>query len=181
MECIEALLGVGEMTIWLTTDTHFNHRKLEEWGRPSRFEDIISRGFRQVKAEDLLLHLGDVCIGLDEEMHRKYITPLKCRKWLVKGNHDRKSNSWYLGHGWDCVCQTLRDRYSGKDILFSHIPVADDGYDLNIHGHFHSSDHRRHDPKMLAIKNDKQKLIALEQTGYMPVTLESILKEEVGR
>ena len=100
------------MNIWLTTDTHFNHDKMLEYcDRPMGFEYIIYNNLAEsVKEGDLLFHLGDVSFGKDEEMHQRFIQPLPCNKVLVKGNHDKKSNSWYLDNGWDFVCDLFIDR-----------------------------------------------------------------------
>jgi len=41
------------MKIYITTDTHFGHKKLIEWGRPEDFEDKIVNGFKQIELERL--------------------------------------------------------------------------------------------------------------------------------
>lgn len=166
------------MSIYLITDTHFNHKEaMCNWcGRPDNYEDLIFKSFLQLKENDILIHLGDICIGGDEYWHEK-LSGIKCKKWLIKGNHDRKSNTWYLNHGWDFVCDQFRDKYFGKLIMFSHKPVVWDGeYDINIHGHFHNSDHRRNEPELMAIKNGYQKLLAVEYTEYKIVSLEKFIK-----
>ena len=166
------------MKIYLITDTHFNHKKLIEYGRPEDFDDLLYKGLKELPLDCLLIHLGDICIGNDEAVHRhiNQATGSLIKKILVRGNHDKKSNNWYLEHGWDFVCEQFSDTYFGKKILFSHIPVAWDGYyDLNIHGHFHDSDHRRHEKELMAIKNGYQKLLALEYTDYKPILLEKFI------
>lgn len=166
------------MNYWLTTDTHFNHKKLIEYGRPEDFEQKITNGLKLIKQGDILIHLGDVCIGMDYYMN-KIITELPCKKWLIKGNHDNKSINWYLEHGWDFVGRTMTQKLFGKVILFSHEPKAWDGYyELNIHGHLHDCDHRRETPEVMAVLNGYQKLLALEYTNYLPVMLEKFIREE---
>ena len=165
------------MKIYLTTDTHFGHKKLIEYGRPDNFEELIFKNLKNLPEGCILIHLGDVGLGRDGEMHSKYIEPIKCKKILVRGNHDHKSDNWYLEHGWDFVCRRFESKYFGKNIMFSHIPVKDNNfYDINIHGHFHDSDHHIHEAFILAVKNNKQKLLALEHTNYKPVLLEEFLK-----
>ena len=132
------------MKIWLTTDTHFGHDKLVEFGRPVDFEVRISRGLQQIPAGDMLIHLGDVNMGEDAVWHAHLMSKLKGLKTiLVKGNHDNKSDKWYYEHGWDFVCQNYTNFYKKKRILFSHRPQPDGKYDINIHGHFHDAEHRR--------------------------------------
>jgi calcineurin-like phosphoesterase family protein len=152
---------------------------VEYCGRPDNHTELIGNnllnfGFTK---QHMLIHLGDVCIGHDDEAHEKYIKPLPCKKILVTGNHDKKSNTWYLNHGWDFVCHEFRDKYYGKKIVFSHKPVVWDGeYDLNAHGHFHNTDHRSQEPELYAIRNRYQKLFAIEYTNYKPVALEDFIK-----
>lgn len=128
-----------------------------------------------VNPGDILIHLGDICIGQDESWH-KWLKDLGCKLWLTRGNHDSKSNSWYLEHGWDMVCEYFSFEMFGKKILFSHYPMAWDGYyDINLHGHFHDTDHRRLEPHFMQIANGYQKLIALEKTGYQPILLKNLV------
>lgn len=173
------------MKIWLTTDTHFGHKKLIEFtGRPEGFETKILNNLvngpgqsgTNFKNGDLLIHLGDFCIGKDADWHQLFMESLPTvRKVLVRGNHDKKSDQWYYEHGWDFVCQNFTLYFQGKRILFSHRPQPDGKFDINIHGHFHNSDHHLHEPELVAIRNSKQKLLAIENTNLMPVTLESFI------
>lgn len=164
------------MKVYLITDTHFNHDKLIEYcSRPAGFSDLIWEGLEDLPRGCTLIHLGDICIGKDEEVHKRLMS-YDCKKILVKGNHDKKSNHWYLAHGWDFVCEQFSDTYFGKRILFSHKPIVWDGeYEVNIHGHFHNTDHRRLEPEFLAERNGYQKLLAIEYTDYKPVLLEKFL------
>ena len=170
------------MNYWITTDTHLGHEKLLEYGRPERFSEKILKGVRNtVRRKDVLIHLGDICIGNDmywhEELLRRTLS-VSTKKWLVKGNHDRKSDTWYLNNGWDFVSDRIYLEKFGAKILFSHIPVGiigDYTFDINIHGHFHDSDHRRNEPEISAILSDRNILVALEYTNYMPVNLKKIV------
>jgi calcineurin-like phosphoesterase family protein len=175
--------------VFVITDTHFNHANMVQYcGRPRNFTELI--GLSLLKADfnsnDTLIHLGDVCFGKDAETHAKYIEPLKCKKWLLRGNHDKKSNGWYLSHGWDFVGDTFLGHYFGKAVLFSHTPQKGE-FDYNIHGHFHNNLHRllegryvvegeeeRNREDLLTL-TDKHKLLAIEETNYQPVKLEVLL------
>lgn len=159
------------MRHWLITDTHFNHEKVKEYcGRPDDFEFKIENGLKLILPEDVLIHLGDICIGDDENVHKKYIKPLKCKKWLVRGNHDRKSDGWYLANGWDAVSHGIfLDRF-GKKIYLSHMPFPiQPPFDVNIHGHLHNTGHRE------GINDGKHINLAIENTNYQPVLLENML------
>jgi calcineurin-like phosphoesterase family protein len=168
------------MKYWVIADTHLGHDQLLEYaGRPTCFEDTILENVRKtVQSDGVLIHLGDVCIGNDAMWH-EHLLSSSGKKWLIKGNHDSKSTSWYLAHGWDFVGDSLTLKMFGHEILFSHYPIVAGTYTLNIHGHFHNSDHRRHEPEFAAIKNDKQVLVMMEH-HYMPQDLRKIVGSATG-
>lgn len=161
---------------FVVSDTHLNHHKLTDMGvRPVEFEDRIARRWRQlVHSEDVVIHLGDVCVGGDADAHAR-ISVLPGRKWLVLGNHDRKSVGWYLGHGWDSVCHGLRLELFGQCILLTHTPVRHDGwYTMNVHGHLHNDAHRV--AEFVDVLDHRHCLVALEGTEYAPVLLSSLVE-----
>lgn len=179
------------MNYYLTTDTHFNHTKMIEYcNRPENFEGIILENIlKVVKDDDVLIHLGDICIGKDEENHI-FIQSLKCKKILVKGNHDNKSNQWYLEHGWDFVCDKFYMKFEGKIICFSHTPQKDNGdFDINIHGHFHNQlprllkrkwvvdgeeERNKYD---LSVLTKKHLLLSLEDVKYLCMDLHNCINQ----
>lgn len=150
------------MKYHLITDTHFSHARILEI-RPANYEEQIIRSLQEIPTEDVLIHLGDICIGNDIEVHEKIISPLRCRKILVKGNHDNKSHTWYMNHGWDFACDKIEMKYGGENLVFTHIPVHPHEFDgLNIHGHYHDLTHRDF-PEWYT---DDHKLVSLERQGY---------------
>ena len=68
-------------------------------------------------------------------------------------------------------------KYMKKNILFSHKPMIDTGYDMNIHGHFHNCVEKSYEPELAAIANVKQFLFIIENTNYKPLLLKSIVEE----
>ncbi len=168
------------MKTFLITDTHFNHAKVIEYcDRPLDFEErILKNCLDMIKEDDTLIHLGDICIGNDKESHAKYIEPIKGTKILVRGNHDKRSDNWYLNHGWDFVCDSFTGTYFGKKVLFSHTPQIDKGdFDLNIHGHLHNKLYRiQYDGGEMNMEfarrlTDKHKLLSIEYADYKPFLL----------
>lgn len=165
--------------IYITSDTHFNHQAIIEYCyRPKNYEQLIDKELKKLTENDILLHLGDICMGKDEEMHKKYIQCLPCKKWLVLGNHDTKSSSWYLTHGWDFVAGTFSVRYMGRKIIFSHRPreIAEDF--INIHGHLHNlgRDILSSYPDEFTDLTDRHLLISQENSNYKLFKLTTILK-----
>jgi calcineurin-like phosphoesterase family protein len=189
------------MKIYLITDTHFFHAKMVPFcGRPTNFTELIGENLLKAcfTKHDVLIHLGDICIGHDELAHDLYIKPWPCKKWLIRGNHDSKSNQWYLDHGWDWIGTKFQDRFYGKNVLFSHTPVrykeetsgmwGSDSFDINIHGHYHNSMNKLtkerweelnkidKDKYDLSVITQRHKLLAVEYTDYKPVLLETFLQ-----
>jgi calcineurin-like phosphoesterase family protein len=165
--------------IYVITDTHFNHQKIIEYGRPPDFEDRIFEGLKILKPDDMLIHLGDFCIGKDEECHKKFMDAVPCKKILVLGNHDKKSYNWYMEHGWDFVCEMFYLKKFGEHILFSHTPKSKRSinfWSMNVHGHLHDNLHRF--PEYIKILTPKHYLLSMEKTDYKPVELESFIKKK---
>lgn len=163
------------MNIFLVSDSHLGHAKELLWGRPDGYEGKIIKGLKNIARQDLLIHLGDICFGHDKLWH-EVIESLHCRKILVRGNHDHKSDHWYLNHGWEFVCNEFSGKYFGKKILFSHVPQLYDieKYDLNVHGHLHSNRHRGSTEEFL-FNGRTYRLVSMEFLNYQPIGLEKLL------
>lgn len=158
----------------LITDTHFYHQNMIPYcGRPENFNELLFASLSKLDENDILIHLGDVSFGNHYKAHENFIMPLKCKKILVKGNHDYRSNNWYLNNGWDFVCYTFSDKLCGKKILFSHYPLPADRYDFNIFGHFHNNINswNKLNPNFKQLLNEKHLLLCVEETNYKPVRL----------
>ena len=143
------------MNYWVTSDTHFGHHMMVKKGyRKKGFEEeIISQLAHYVKPNDVLIHLCDVCF-YKHELYNTLISKV-CTSWLIKGNHDRKTYSWYLRHGWDCVADELEMNLFGKRIVLSHRPVIIGDDKINVHGHLHNPEvsHRLKEVKGILTSN----------------------------
>ena len=164
----------------ITADSHFWHDFLVRlWDRNEGFEEKIFKQLSRIPEDDVLIHLGDICMKNDKEWHEKYINPLKCLKILVKGNHDRKSYGRYLSNWRDFVVESLTVEWFGKRVIFTHIPTPIDGY-LNIHGHLHMNKHHR--PLGDDGNWDKRCcLYSQEFENYIPIKLQALLKKHKQR
>lgn len=162
---------------WLVSDTHFNHTKLEEWGgRSGDWQEKLWKGISSIPKGDILIHLGDICIGEDSVIHES-IALLKCKKILVRGNHDKKSAQWYMDHGWDFVVDSMELIFQGHYIYFSHRPAPPMfHYTMNIHGHTHGNMHRSEE-YLAYYDKEYHKDISPELVGYQPLRLDSLIKK----
>jgi len=165
------------MDCWLTTDTHLGHGMLVEQGfRPKGFEELIFSNLKKaVKPNDLLIHFGDVSFS-DHIYWNERLTDFGLKRWLIRGNHDDRSISWYIDRGWDFVGDTASITLFGAKILMSHAPQPDTGYDINIHGHLHNSDHRTNEPEISSILTSKHVLLAVELNSYLPWNLRKVVE-----
>jgi calcineurin-like phosphoesterase family protein len=162
------------MIVYLISDTHFNHANIATYcDRPKEFTDLIIKNWQQiVKPEDCVIHLGDVFIGRAEGWADIY-PKLPGRKILVRGNHDRqRSYTWWMTNGFDACCDSLVFR----NVWLTHEPATSRaaGCNLNVHGHLHNIWHgfAPDGPSALKIdhlKNDWQRLFAVEYTNYGPI------------
>lgn len=167
------------MNYWLISDTHFNHTKLEDWGgRSGDWQKQIWEGIFSIPEGDVLIHLGDVCIGDDSEVH-VYINHFAGKKILVRGNHDKKSVNWYMEHGWDFVCDQIGLEFHGVDILLSHRPMPPDTWRwrYNIHGHTHGNMHRAEEYLAWYDAKNFHIDISPEIVGYQPIRLDTLMKK----
>jgi len=128
----------NQREIFCISDTHFGHKNMIEWAlRPLDFEDLLWKAIEAIPAQGILLHLGDISMGSDALTHER-LRKIPCKKWLIRGNHDNHSFTWYMNNGWDFVGDELTLTIFGKHFLFSHIPIPRrDGIEKNIHGHMH--------------------------------------------
>jgi len=165
------------MNYWLISDTHFNHLKLQEWNsRSGDWQEQLWRGIDLIPEGDVLIHLGDICIGEDAEIHHRLInTPEQVKRILIRGNHDNKSLTWYQRY-WDFVCDSFELIFQGHYLYFSHRPQPPMGhFTLNIHGHTHGNLHRSEEYVSYYDKSYHLD-ISPELVGYRPLRLDTLLK-----
>lgn len=161
---------------WIIADTHFGHERIKIFeNRPENFEDQILKNLRSnIEEDSVLIHLGDFCIGDDVLWQSAFMRNVKGRKVLVRGNHDRKSISWYYRHGWDFVADEVTLNIHGAELLFTHQPVMFPGTKLNIHGHLHRKSHQH----SRSIFLDKSHCLVYIEHNYLPISLRSIVEKQ---
>ena len=90
------------MSVFFIADTHFGEKDIIKYTN-RRFDnaddmdkEIIFRWNSVVKEDDIVYHLGD--FGGDGK-EKQILSKLNGKKYLVKGNHDTKSNQEYRDFG----------------------------------------------------------------------------------
>lgn len=164
------------MKYYIISDTHFNHKDIIGYcQRPDNHEQLMLRNILlTVPTNGCLIHLGDFALGNEAAACAKLSQHCVGKKILVIGNHDSKSISWYLEHGWDFVCDSFKMKYCGKIICFSHKPQPWDGdWEINVHGHLHNLGHRDNEFKEL---KQWHRLYSPELMGYKPIELSKFIQ-----
>lgn len=163
------------MKFWITTDTHLGHDNIIKYcNRPLDYNKRIIRGLSCLKYGDVLIHLGDVAFS--DAGEREYLRNIPCKKWLVRGNHDKKY-MFHLNLGWDWVGESFMLRCFGVFMKFSHKPVPIGEEDIQFHGHFHNAPSDHWEGWLKQILTSKHQLLILENLDYKPIDLEQLLKE----
>ena len=150
---------------YIIADTHLGHSTFKKNGlRPEDYEEqIFANWIRLVKDEDIVIHLGDAVEENNHEMLEKFLA-LPGKKILIRGNHDTDNVAQALQKGINFCCEELVMTFAGMKILFTHKPKYRHEYDINIHGHLHTT-HTLSDEKLFLP-------IALECMGYAPLAVD---------
>ena len=173
-------MKITELTdkkIWLTSDWHLGHDNVIKYcNRPfantSEMNTALRKNFNKLVApHDIVYVLGDISF-LNTVSTTEWIKSLHGFKFLIKGNHDPKTNTAYRKMGFTEVYDKpiiLFDRY-----ILSHEPLFDDEYVdtrfINIYGHLHNN----------AVNEFANKYcVSVEKTDYKPISLEQISEEVV--
>jgi len=163
------------LNTYIISDTHFGHENIIKYcDRPENHDALMMKNWwRTISLDDTILHLGDLTFKSRSDIA---FGLLPGKKYLIKGNHDKKSNSWYESENFRVIRPFVWNK-----IAFTHEPLDidsdkydDDGNDwnINIHGHIHNNGYiRREDKGRLYIN------VSVEVMNYTPVRLRDILKE----
>lgn len=165
------------MITWLFSDPHFGHKRIKKLCHlPDDCEIKILRQLTtKTQPGDVVICLGDVAFYDVEKWCQEIVEALPGRLlWLIKGNHDKKSNTWYLSHGWHMVCEGLELNAFGRYLWLTHRPdYSRIHHVINVHGHFHNSDHH---PEDCFVRNfpESYRLVYLDK-DLGPVKLEDVV------
>jgi calcineurin-like phosphoesterase family protein len=169
------------MNYIITTDTHFGHKNIMDFGnRPKGFEELILENLeKKANHTNILIHLGDICWSNDRYWNRQLTSMPFKKKWLILGNHDKKSREWYINNGWDIASNRITVIYNNKLISFTHKPVMLLGEDINIHGHFHNINMERvkeKEPELYDIYQLPNHILLALEHHYTPFSLHHLIK-----
>lgn len=154
------------MAIYFISDTHFSDRGIIKHER-TLFENveehdqfIIDSINKVVKPTDELWILGDI-----GNVH--LVSYINGRKYLLMGNHDKRSRKEYLGYFAEVYDHPL---YISNRVVLSHHPIPVTEGTLNVHGHLHGS----------TLDSSNHFNISIHMVNYRPVRID-IINSMVGK
>lgn len=162
-------MQIKNRKIWFTSDFHFGHKNVIKYcDRPfSNLSEMNSKLIKNynklISDEDIVYILGDISF-LNTKSTTEIIKSLNGYKFLIKGNHDPKTNTGYRKMGFIEVYDRpilIQNKY-----ILSHEPINQGSKDfVNIYGHLHDK----------AINDNPNRFCCcLEKTNYEPISLEDI-------
>lgn len=163
------------MIRWAIGDTHFEHFNIIKYcDRPFENADemnevIMTNWNFTVKDDDLVIIFGDLAYGKGSKEVLKSILPqLKGHKFLIRGNHDYETTTWYMRYGIEKVYgpQIWDDKW--PNTILSHAPVPCKAPVINIHAHIHNLLH--------IAEEGIYKCVSVEQINYTPVNLDKLIE-----
>ncbi len=157
------------MNIYITSDTHFNHKTMiqQQWRKfkttTEMNEFIIKQWNSVVKPEDTVYHLGDVALN-KKTYYCEHIEPMLNGKIIyIRGNHDPQSLT---------RVEHIVIKFKGKMLELVHNPKdAVCIWDYCLHGHLHISGNHED----IFSKQPKFYNCNLEYHKYKPKLLNEIL------
>lgn len=139
---------------------------IERGYRPADYQNQIARRWKKlVMPQDVIYHLGDTIMSRQSDL-ANIVNGLPGIKILIRGNHDRETDSWYMNRGFSFVAMGVLT----EGVWLTHQPQSTlpIGAIINVHGHLHGDNHR----SSSAYLPQHCKLLALEIDGYGPVAFD---------
>lgn len=163
--------------IYVTSDTHFGHKNMIKWGhREEGFDQKLVDVWNSIVFKKaIVLHLGDLTM-CNKETTLKYTSQLNGQKFLILGNHDKNSVTWYKDIGFTVIPNAYY-QHKGSHYLFTHEPVESLPADwFNIHGHLHGNGNRLDETRWIA--ESKQHIdVGVDPMQYKPVQLLQLMND----
>ncbi|MBQ9762376.1 MAG: metallophosphoesterase [Oscillospiraceae bacterium] len=161
------------MKCYFIADTHFGDERIRKYeNRPFPTTDLMDQVLihnwnARVAPEDTVYILGDFGADGDET---QVLAQLNGTKFLIKGNHDTKSNAAYRNAGFQEVYDhpIILDGFwlLSHEALYvnSNMPYA------NLFGHVHNS-------PIVCDYSSQHFCVCVERIGYAPISFDEIKKK----
>lgn len=177
--------------IFFISDTHFCHSNIIKYcNRPysdvdEMNKDFIERWNSVVGKDDIVYHLGDFAL-CDKAGIKLLAKQLNGTKYLVRGNHDHWSKTFYEECGFNVLINppVVLDgiTINGNQVCVSHTPIRDSQMPkgcINLHGHIHEKKLENCQDKYPPMYYDVKRHfnISCDVLGFKPLSLTDLEKE----
>lgn len=157
---------------------HFGHRGIitmqnRPFSSVEEMNTVLLNNYNSVvKANDTVYILGDIAHHTGVETANEFISHLKGRKYLVKGNHD-KGYDFSLFEG---VADFMTESLNGKYFALMHYPMLSwpkmNSGSYQLHGHIHADmDYNIRNRAEGILRYD----VGVDANGYFPVSIYQII------
>jgi len=163
--------------IFFTSDLHLGHEAvIRMQNRPFANADEMNRVLIEnynsvVNTNDTVYLLGDICFRIGVEKANELIALLKGKKYLIRGNHDKK----YDENLFEEVRDFMTISAEGLHISLMHYPMLSwprSQYgSIMLHGHVHADESYNLSNRDAGIKRYD---VGVDANGYMPVSIKQI-------
>ena len=164
--------------LFVISDTHFFHERLHTvlapGVRPANSHELMVERWKETIADDdIVLHLGDVAVGIDPDTYVDRIPRLPGDIFLLPGNHDRSRRKLlaYRMLGWQLI-RPFSVPHGGWTLTFRHepIPLVELGARvINVHGHIHEK--QSPGPRYINC--------SVEQIDYRPILVRRLVEQKI--
>ncbi len=162
------------MKEFVIADLHLGHRNILEYEpRPcysveEMDEFLIHNWNETISDEDIVWVLGDFALcGSDRII--ELVGRLNGRKRLIKGNHDKKTPTFWKKAGFENYYDSPIHRLIRQQwVVLSHEPVPIEPEWINVHGHTHS--------QPTGLNPNTHRCVSVELINYRPILLDIVLR-----
>lgn len=162
--------------IYFTSDLHFSHKNILDYSRrpfssvEEMNEELIKRWNQRVGPDDEGYILGDFSFARREQTIN-FIYRMNGRKYLIKGNHDKRLRSSVLEHfEWHEYYHELS--YNKTKIVLCHFPFLtwnkSHRGSINLHGHCHG--------KIPVEKGIRRMDVGVDTNDYYPYSIDEVFR-----
>ena len=172
---------------FVLSDSHFGHKNIIKYAnRPDNHERImVERWNNTVGDNDVVLHLGDLLFTSNAEKQVRFFEEtapsLNGDKYLILGNHDKKSWKGFYERAGFKVIKPFHMRYRNFLVSFDHYPadVVKGEEEIRVHGHIHTSGYGSVYEKHKTMKKYGNINVSVEMIDYTPKSIEKLLDKAI--
>ena len=158
---------------FVIADPHFYDKNIKLYENRKITDDkMISLWNETVGPQDIIYILGDFANG-NLETIKNLVSQLNGYKILIKGNHDGFLNQINWRDYFDKVCDYLKIKDNGRDVVLMHYPIEEwDGFfrgSYHLYGHVHNNDNGLR-------KIEKRYNVGVDVNDFEPKTLDELIE-----